>query len=127
MWLYCALVALVVYILHRNLLRGPFGRALMIMRRGDAVASSLTVAPGRYKIVSFSMYAGLAGLAGGLYQQLNGPIATDTLGLDISITLLLMVVLGGVGSVTGAFLGALVLTIIPLILNQADSSGSEYA
>jgi branched-chain amino acid transport system permease protein len=124
MWLYCGLVALVVYILHRNLLRGPFGRALMIMRRGEAVASSLTVAPGRYKVVSFAMYAGLCGLAGGLYQQLNGPIAVDTLGIDISITMLLMVVLGGVGSVTGAFLGATVLTVIPMILNQADSSGS---
>jgi ABC-type branched-subunit amino acid transport system ATPase component/ABC-type branched-subunit amino acid transport system permease subunit len=123
MWLYSALIALVAYILHRNLLRGPFGRALMIMRRGDAVASSLTVASGRYKVVSFTIYAAFAGLAGGLYQQLNGPIATDTFGIDTSITLLLMVVLGGVGSVTGAFLGTLVLTIIPMVLNQAASSG----
>ncbi|HEX4430384.1 MAG TPA: branched-chain amino acid ABC transporter ATP-binding protein/permease [Frankiaceae bacterium] len=123
MWLYSALVALVAYILHRNLLRGPFGRALMIMRRGEAVASSLTVASGRYKVVSFTIYAAFAGLAGGLYQQLNGPIATDTFGIDTSITLLLMVVLGGVGSVSGAFLGALVLTVIPMVLNQAASSG----
>ncbi len=123
MWLYSALIALVAYILHRNLLRGPFGRALMIMRRGEAVASSLTVPSGRYKVVSFTIYAAFAGLAGGLYQQLNGPIATDTFGIDTSITLLLMVVLGGVGSVTGAFLGTLVLTIIPMVLNQAASSG----
>ncbi len=123
MWLYCALIALVAYILHRNLLRGPFGRALMIMRRGEAVASSLAVATGRYKVVSFTIYAALAGLAGGLYQQLNGPVATETFSIDISITLLLMVVLGGVGSVTGAFLGTLVLTVIPMILNQAASSG----
>jgi ABC-type branched-subunit amino acid transport system ATPase component len=95
----------------------------MIMRRGEAVASSLTVPSGRYKVVSFTIYAAFAGLAGGLYQQLNGPIATDTFGIDTSITLLLMVVLGGVGSVTGAFLGTLVLTIIPMILNQAASSG----
>jgi ABC-type branched-subunit amino acid transport system ATPase component/ABC-type branched-subunit amino acid transport system permease subunit len=123
MWLYSGLVALVAYILHRNLLRSPFGRALMIMRRGEAVAGSLTVAPGRYKVASFAMYAALAGLAGGLYQQLNGPIATDTFGIDISITLLLMVVLGGVASVTGAFLGTLVLTLIPMFLNQASNGG----
>jgi branched-chain amino acid transport system permease protein len=123
MFLYSAVIALVAYILHRNMLRGPFGRALMIMRRGDAVASSLTVAPGRYKVVSFTIYAALAGLAGGLYQQLNGPIATDTFGIDTSITLLLMVVLGGVGSVSGAFLGTLVLTVIPMVLNQAASGG----
>jgi ABC-type branched-subunit amino acid transport system ATPase component/ABC-type branched-subunit amino acid transport system permease subunit len=123
MWLISALIGLVAYILHRNLLRGPFGRALMIMRRGDAVAGSLSVASGRYKVVSFTIYAALAGLAGGLYQQLNGPVATDTFGIDTSITLLLMVVLGGVGSVTGAFLGTLVLTVIPMVLNQAASSG----
>jgi branched-chain amino acid transport system permease protein len=123
MWLYSALIGLVAYILHRNLLRGPFGRALMIMRRGDAVAGSLAVASGRYKVVSFTIYAALAGLSGGLYQQLNGPVATDTFGIDTSITLLLMVVLGGVGSVTGAFLGTLVLTVIPMVLNQAASSG----
>ncbi len=111
------------YILHRNLLQGPFGRALMITRRGEAVAGSLAVATGRYKVVSFTLYAALAGLAGGLYQQLNGPISADTFGIDTSITLLLMVVLGGVGSVTGALLGTMVLTVIPMVLNQAASSG----
>ena len=75
MWLYSALVALVAYILHRNLLRGPFGRALMITRRGEAVAASLAVATGKHKIVAFTIYATFAGVAGGLYQQLNGPIA----------------------------------------------------
>ncbi len=123
MWLYVALCGLVAYILHRNLLRSPFGRALMISRRGEAVAASLAVSPGRYKVASFTMYAALAGLAGGLYQQLNGPIATDTFGINTSITLLLMVVLGGVASVTGALLGTIVLTVIPMILNQAAGSG----
>ena len=125
MWLYSALIALVAYILHRNLLRGPFGRALMITRRGEAVAASLAVATGKHKIAAFTIYAMFAGVAGGLYQQLNGPISVDTFSIDTSITLLLMVVLGGVGSVSGPLLGTTVLTVIPIILNQAAGSGGK--
>ena len=125
MWLYSALIALVAYILHRNLLRGPFGRALMITRRGEAVAASLAVATGKHKVVAFTIYATFAGIAGGFYQQLNGPIGVDTFSIDTSITLLLMVVLGGVGSVSGPLLGTTVLTVIPIILNQAAGSGGK--
>jgi branched-chain amino acid transport system permease protein len=125
MWMYAALVGLGAYILHRNLLRGPFGRALMITRRGEAVAASLAVATGKHKVAAFTIYATFAGIAGGLYQQLNGPIGVDTFGIDTSITLLLMVVLGGVGSVTGPLLGTTVLTVIPIILNQAAGSGGK--
>jgi branched-chain amino acid transport system permease protein len=123
MWLYVALCGLTVFILHRNLLRGPFGRALMITRRGEAVAASLAVASGRYKVAAFTIYAALSGLAGGLYQQLIGPISIETFNVGISITLLLMVVLGGVASVSGPLLGTIALTVIPMILNQTSGGG----
>jgi ABC-type branched-subunit amino acid transport system ATPase component/ABC-type branched-subunit amino acid transport system permease subunit len=123
MWLIVAGCGLVAYVLHHNLLKGPMGRALMITRRGEAVAGSLGVSPGRFKVGSFSIYAVFAGIAGGLYQTLNGPIGTDTFGIDISITLLLMVVLGGVASPTGPLLGTTVLTLIPMILNETAGSG----
>ncbi|MCU1380721.1 MAG: branched-chain amino acid transporter ATP-binding protein/permease [Acidimicrobiales bacterium] len=123
MWLYVALCGLGVFILHRNLLRGPFGRALMITRRGEAVAASLAVASGRYKVAAFTIYAALSGIAGGLYQQLIGPISIETFNVGISITLLLMVVLGGVASVSGPLLGTIALTVIPMILNQTSGSG----
>jgi branched-chain amino acid transport system permease protein len=123
MWVIVALCGLAAYVLHHNLLKGPMGRALMITRRGEAVAGSLGVYPGRYKVVSFSIYATLAGVAGGLYQTLNGPVGIETFGVDISITLLLMVVLGGVGSAAGPFLGTAVLTLIPMVLNQTTGNG----
>jgi branched-chain amino acid transport system permease protein len=123
MWLVVALSGLAAYILHRNLLKGPMGRALMITRRGEAVAGSLGVSSRQYKVVSFSIYATLSGIAGGLYQTLNGPVGIETFGIDTSITLLLMVVLGGVASPAGPLLGTAVLTLIPMVLNQTASSG----
>jgi branched-chain amino acid transport system ATP-binding protein/branched-chain amino acid transport system permease protein len=123
LWVYVALVGLATYILHRNLLLGPFGRALLITRRGEAVAASLGVATGRHKVAAFTVYAALAGVSGGLYQQLIGPISIETFNVGISISLLLMVVLGGVASVSGPFLGTAVLTIIPMIQNETTASG----
>jgi ABC-type branched-subunit amino acid transport system ATPase component/ABC-type branched-subunit amino acid transport system permease subunit len=123
LWVYVALCGLAAYVLHRNLLRGPFGRALLITRRGEAVAASLTVASGRYKIAAFTIYAALAGVSGGLYQQLIGPISIETFNVGISISLLLMVVLGGVASVSGPLLGTTALTVIPMIQNETAANG----
>jgi ABC-type branched-subunit amino acid transport system ATPase component/ABC-type branched-subunit amino acid transport system permease subunit len=123
LWVYVAVVGLGAYVLHRNLLLGPFGRALLITRRGEAVAASLGVATGRHKVAAFTIYAALAGVSGGLYQQLIGPINIETFTVGISISLLLMVVLGGVASVSGAFLGTAVLTAIPMIQNETAANG----
>jgi len=125
-WFIIAGTALLAFLLHRNLIRGPMGRALMITRRGEAVAASLAISPGRYKIGAFTTYAVMAGIAGGLYQQLNGPIGIDTFGISLSITLLLMVVLGGTATVSGPVLGVLVLTIVPLIQSQSSGGGTSY-
>jgi branched-chain amino acid transport system permease protein len=123
MWLIIALCGLAAYVLHHNLLKGPMGRALMIIRRGEAVAGSLGVSSGRYKVASFSIYATFAGVAGGLYQTLNGPVGIETFGIDTSITLLLMAVLGGVASPTGPLLGTALLTLIPMVLNETTGNG----
>jgi len=125
-WFIIAGSALVVFMLHRNLVHGPMGRALMITRRGEEVAASLAISPGRYKVGAFTTYAVMAGIAGGLYQQLNGPIGADTFGISLSITLLLMVVLGGTATVSGPFLGVAVLTIVPLVQSQSSGGGTSY-
>src|SRR5262249_44079161 len=123
MWYLSAGLAAVVYLGHRNLLRSPMGRALKTSRRSEPVAASLGIASARFKLGSFAIYAGLAGLAGALYQMLNGVVAIETFDVYISITLLLMAVLGGEGTITGPVLGAGVLTVIPMILNQALAQG----
>jgi branched-chain amino acid transport system permease protein len=123
MWFLTAGVAGLLFVGHRNLIRSPMGRALMMGRRSEPVASSLRISTARFKLAAFTIYAALAGVAGSFYQMLNGPISSETFDVGVSITVLLMVVLGGEASVAGPLLGALVLTIIPLILNQTVSHG----
>ena len=123
MWFLTAGVAGLFFVGHRNLIRSPMGRALMMGRRSEPVASSLRISPARFKLAAFTIYAALSGVAGSFYQMLNGPISSETFDVGVSITVLLMVVLGGEASVAGPLLGALVLTIIPLILNQTVSHG----
>ena len=101
------------------------GRALMMGRRSEPVAASLGISTAHFKLASFAVYAGLCGVAGSVYQMLNGPISTETFDIGISITVLLMVVLGGEASVSGPLLGALALTLIPLLLNQTVSHGGS--
>jgi ABC-type branched-subunit amino acid transport system ATPase component/ABC-type branched-subunit amino acid transport system permease subunit len=122
-WYLCGGVAFIVYLGHRNLLKSPLGRALMMGRRSEPVAASLGISTARFKLSTFTIYAALSGVAGGLYQMINGVVSVETFGIDISITLLLMAVLGGEATVVGPLLGAVVLTLIPLLLNQTVTHG----
>jgi len=122
-WFMAAGLAAILFVAHRNLLRSPMGRALMMGRRSEPVAASLGISTARFKLASFAIYAALAGVAGAIFQMVNGPMSTETFTVAISITILLMVVLGGEASVPGPLLGCLTLTLIPLLLNQTVSHG----
>ena len=71
-----------------------------------------------YKVAIFSLAAILAGLAGSLYAHYITFINPESFGLHTSILILCMVVLGGMGSITGAVVGALALTLLPELLRQ---------
>jgi branched-chain amino acid transport system ATP-binding protein/branched-chain amino acid transport system permease protein len=122
-WYLAAALAGIFMLGHRNLLRSPFGRALMMGRRSEPVAASLGISSGRFKLASFAIYCALCGVAGAVFQMIQGPISSESFDIGISITVLLMVVLGGEATVSGPFAGALVLTLIPLILSQAVTGG----
>ena len=74
-----------------------------------------------YKVVIFTLAASLAGLAGSLYAHYITFINPETFGLHTSILILAMVVLGGMGSIGGSVLGAVILTILPELLRQAHA------
>jgi branched-chain amino acid transport system permease protein len=76
----------------------------------------------RYKTLSFALSAGLAGIGGALYAHKLSFISPDQFNIIQSIDLLLMVVIGGLGSVHGAFLGAIFLISMP----QVISLGKDY-
>jgi branched-chain amino acid transport system ATP-binding protein/branched-chain amino acid transport system permease protein len=122
-WYLAGGLAIVFMVGHRNLIRSPFGRALMMGRRSEPVAASLGISSGRFKLASFAVYCALCGVAGAVFQMIQGPISSESFDIGISITVLLMVVLGGEATVSGPFFGALVLTLIPLILSQTVTSG----
>jgi branched-chain amino acid transport system permease protein len=106
-WLMAGLCALLAF----NLLRGRSGRAFAAIRSDELAAETCGVPTRRYKILAFAFAGGLAGFAGTFYASYLGSVDPSAVGVDLSIDILLMVVLGGSGSIAGAVLGATVIGI----------------
>ncbi|BEP68506.1 MULTISPECIES: branched-chain amino acid ABC transporter permease [Variovorax] len=105
-----------------NLLRAPTGRAFVAIRDSEVSAQSMGIQLARYKSLSFAISAALAGLGGALYGHKMQFISPEQFSLVQSIDLVLMVVIGGLGSIHGAFFGAIFLIGMP----QLISLGKDY-
>ncbi|MBC5786092.1 branched-chain amino acid ABC transporter permease [Ramlibacter sp. USB13] len=105
-----------------NLLRSPTGRAFVAIRDSEISAQSMGIHLARYKTLSFALSAALAGIGGALYAHQIRFLSPDQFNIIQSIDLLLMVVIGGLGSIHGAFLGAIFLIGLP----QAISAVKDY-
>ncbi|MBE7419551.1 MAG: branched-chain amino acid ABC transporter permease [Ideonella sp.] len=99
-----------------NLLRSGTGRAFIAIRDSEISAQSMGIAIARYKTLAFAISAALTGVAGALYAHKLRFISPDQFGALQSIELLLLVVVGGLGSVHGAFLGAIFLIAMPQLI-----------
>ena len=108
----CVLVTLGVL----NLLRSATGRAFIAIRDSEISAQSMGIHLARYKTLSFALSAAIVGLAGALYAHKLRFISPDQFSIAQSIDLLLLVVVGGLGSVHGAFLGAIFLITMPQLI-----------
>ena len=108
--------------LTRNLLRAPTGRAWVAIRDSEIAAQSMGVNLAVYKTMAFSYSAGLMGLAGALFAHKIGFLAPDIFGVLFSIQFLLMVVVGGLGSLHGAVFGAVFVALLPVVISQARDS-----
>ena len=100
-----------------NLLRSPTGRAFVAIRDSEISAQSMGIHLARYKTLSFALSAALAGLGGALYAHKIQFLTPDQFGILQSIDLLLMVVIGGLGFIHGAFLGAIFLISMPQLIS----------
>ena len=120
-WFAWTLAALVAWA-SINLLRGRTGRAFETIRNDELAAEVLGVPTRRYKILAFVYAGALAGLAGAVYASFLGIVVPDAVSVTLSITLLLMVVLGGSGSVSGALIGAAVLGVIDISGHQFENT-----
>lgn len=111
-WLTLA-ITLVVVLLYRNMQRSPLGRAFAAVRDSEISARAMGVNVAATKAIAFGISAGITGLAGALMGHFAGIFNNETFNIVISINLLLMVVVGGLGSVHGAFFGAIVVGFLP--------------
>jgi branched-chain amino acid transport system permease protein len=109
----CLAVTVVATLVILNLLRSPTGRAFVAIRDSEISAQSMGIHLAAYKTLSFAISAALAGLGGALYAHMIKFLSPDQFNIIQSIDLLLMVVIGGLGSVHGAFLGAIFLIVMP--------------
>ncbi|OUL99210.1 branched-chain amino acid ABC transporter permease [Variovorax sp. JS1663] len=115
-YIVCLLIAVLCTFAILNLLRSPTGRAFVAIRDSEISAQSMGIHLARYKTMSFAISAALAGLGGALYAHKLSFISPDQFNILQSIDLLLMVVIGGLGSVHGAFLGAIFLIAMPQLI-----------
>lgn len=107
-FVYCYVVLLLCFLGCQRLLRSPFGVTLRAVRDDAARLSALGIRPRPYQRRIYALSAGLAGVAGALLAQSSQFVALDSLSFQRSAEVLMMLVLGGLGSLYGALVGAAV-------------------
>lgn len=110
-------VAVIVTLGYINLLRAPLGRSFIAVRDSEVSAQAMGVDVARTKAISFALSCAVTGLAGALMGLFAGAFNNETFSVVISIQLLMMIVIGGLGSIHGAFLGAIVIGFLPQFLS----------
>jgi len=108
-------VAAVLFLLARNALTGRLGRALSVIRENEVVAASMGISPRRYKALAFTMAAAYGGAGGWLFVYAIGFISPLELDLLLSVSLLSVMIVGGMGSVLGSILGGALYVYIPVV------------
>jgi len=123
-WLYffSLLVALIMFLLAWNMLRGRIGRALMAIRDQPIAAASMGINTPFYKSLAFGVSALYTGVAGSLSAILVAFVAPDSFTVFLSITLLVGMVIGGVATLPGALFGAAFVQFIPNVADQISKA-----
>src|SRR5215212_8884652 len=122
-FLWVGVLAVLTIVVVRNIVRSDTGRALISIREDELAAEAMGVNTTRYKVLSFVIGSAFAGVAGVLFGHFKKFLATPDFTFIKSFEVIIMIVLGGMGSITGAVLGAIVITILPELLRQLPSVG----
>ena len=122
-YLLCLATVVVLTVFAKNLVRTRVGRAWMAIRDRDVAAEIMGIGLLRYKMLAFVVSSFYAGVAGALisfcfYQAAN----IEEYTLTISIRVLGMIIIGGMGSILGSFLGAAFITLLPIFLNLSSKA-----
>jgi branched-chain amino acid transport system permease protein len=105
-----------------NLLRTRYGRAFIAIRDNDRAAEGMGIPIFRYKLLSFGISSFYAGFAGALWAFYMGSITTEPFNLGLSVEYIAMVIIGGLGSISGSVFGAVFITL----LNEALRFMSDF-
>ena len=123
-WYYVILVLVVILgFAVRNLLRTRYGRCLVAVRDNDRAADAMGMHPGLTKVYAFALAGFFAGVAGALHAYLYRGVGIESFTLHQSITYLAMAIVGGLGTLPGAFLGPAAIYTLELQVEHL----SEYA
>ena len=109
-----------LWVVHR-LTHSYYGNSLRALREDDACADAMGIDVGRIKLQSFGMACCLAGVAGALFAHTAGYISPQSFGFGESILILSMIVVGGLGSIYGSIIGAVLLSVLPELLRDLGS------
>ncbi|MGA2678646.1 MAG: branched-chain amino acid ABC transporter permease [Sedimentisphaerales bacterium] len=129
-WAYLILVTvfvLLTFFVIQRIVNSPFGRILRAIREDETAALAVGKDVNKYKIIVFAIGAFFAGIAGSLYAHYITFIDPSSFTVMESITILLMVVFGGMSSLSGSFIGAAVLVILPELLRFVGMPSSIAA
>ncbi|MGI6077215.1 MAG: branched-chain amino acid ABC transporter permease [Fastidiosipilaceae bacterium] len=110
---WCFIISLVLII---TFMFSRHGRAILSIREDEIASEATGVNTFKYKMIAFVMSAMFAGLAGGLFAHFQGNLAPEKFNYNYSIDIMVMVVFGGMGSVSGSIVSAIILTLLPELL-----------
>ena len=118
-YLFCLTLLVVIALLAKNLVRGAIGREWMAIRDMDVAAAVIGIRPMYAKLSAFAVSSFIIGVAGSLWAFIYlGSWEPSAFSVDQSFRLLFMVIIGGMGSIMGGFLGAAFIVVLPIFLNQ---------
>lgn len=121
-WAFAGLTALLAI----NLFRTRFGRAFIAIRDQDIAAEVMGVDLFRYKLLAFAVSSFFVGLAGALTAHYRSIVTWERFTVDVSVLYLAMIIIGGLGSVSGSFFGATFMTLLPAVLTNLGRALKSY-
>jgi branched-chain amino acid transport system permease protein len=125
-FLWVGAFAVLTIVIIYNIVHSDIGRALVSIREDELAAEAMGINTTRYKVLSFVISSAMAGMAGVLFGHYTQFLSTNDFQFIRSFEIIIMIVLGGMGSLTGSVFGAIVITLLPELLRKLPGDFSKY-
>src|SRR5215213_852862 len=110
--------AIITIVVVYNIVNSDVGRALISIREDELASEAMGINTTRYKVLAFVISSAFAGIAGVLFGHYTKFLSTNDFQFIRSFEIIIMIVLGGMGSITGSILGAILITVLPEVLRE---------